>query len=102
MLFTDLACCTGCLGAVGVRGDVSALEWYGACIDRACADGACVDGACVDGACVDGACVDGACADGACTDKACTDKAFCGASCGAYCVAYGCPLLAFPQELSFF
>ena len=24
--FADLACCTGCLGAVGVRGDVSALK----------------------------------------------------------------------------
>ena len=45
MLFTDLAYCAGCLGAVGVRGDVSALKWDGACADRACADGACVDGA---------------------------------------------------------
>ena len=26
ILFTDLACCTGYLGAVGVRGDVLALE----------------------------------------------------------------------------
>ena len=68
MSFTDLACCAGCLGAVGVRGDVSALEW-----DGACADGACSDGACLDGACPGGACTDGACADGAC----------CGACCGA-------------------
>ena len=60
MLFIDLACCAGCLGAVGVRGDVSALEWDGACADGACADGACPDGACADGACVDGACADGA------------------------------------------
>ena len=53
MLFIDLACCAGCLGAVGVRGDVSALEWDGACADGACADKACTDGACVDGACLD-------------------------------------------------
>ena len=46
MSFTDLACCAGCLGAVGVRGDVSALEWDGACVDGACLDGACTDGAC--------------------------------------------------------
>ena len=26
ILFTDLACCTSCLGTVGVRGDVSALK----------------------------------------------------------------------------
>ena len=45
MSFTDLACCAGCLGAVGVRGDVSALEWDGACADGACVDGACLDGA---------------------------------------------------------
>ena len=41
MSFTDLAYYTGCLGAVGVRGDVLALEQDGACVDRACADGAC-------------------------------------------------------------
>jgi hypothetical protein len=61
MLFTDLACCTGCLGAVGVRGDVLALEWDGACVDGACVDRACVDGACADGACIDRAYADGAC-----------------------------------------
>ena len=49
--FIDLACCTGCLGTVGVRGDVLALKQ-----DRACADGAYVDGAY--------------------TDKAYTDKAY--------------------------
>jgi hypothetical protein len=69
MSFTDLACCAGCLGAVGVRGDVSALKW----------DGACADGACTDGACADGACVDGACLNRAYTDRACS-----------------CPLLEFP------
>ena len=68
MSFTDLACCAGCLGAVGVRGDVSALEW----------DGACADGACPDGACPDGACADGACTDGACAGRACR-RACCGA-----------------------
>ena len=41
MSFTDLACCAGCLGAVGVRGDVSALKWDGACADGACTDRAC-------------------------------------------------------------
>ena len=46
MLFTDLASYAGCLGAVGVRGDVLALKWDGACVDRACVDGACADGAC--------------------------------------------------------
>ena len=61
MLFTDLACCTGCLGAVGVRGDVLALEWDGACVEGACVDRACVDGACADGACIDRAYADGAC-----------------------------------------
>ena len=61
MSFTDLACCAGCLGAVGVRGDVSALKWDGACADGACTDGACPDKACTDGACVDKACIDGAC-----------------------------------------
>ena len=49
--FIDLACCAGCLGAVGVRGDVSALEWDGAYVDKAYADRACVDKACTDGAC---------------------------------------------------
>ena len=44
MSFTDLACCAGCLGAVGVRGDVSALKWDGACVDRAYADEAYTDG----------------------------------------------------------
>jgi hypothetical protein len=68
--FTDLACCAGCLGAVGVRGDVSALEWDGACAVGACADRACLDGACPDGAYIDEAYIDGACADGACIDGA--------------------------------
>ena len=45
MSFTDLAYYASCLGAVGVRGDVSALKWDGACADGACADGAYVDGA---------------------------------------------------------
>ena len=63
MSFTDLACCAGCLGAVGVRGDVSALKWDGACADRACADGACSDGACL--------------------NKACPGRAYYGACCGA-------------------
>ena len=53
MLFIDLAYCAGYLSTVGVRGDVSALEWDGACVDKACADGACVDRACADGACMD-------------------------------------------------
>ena len=61
MLFIDLACCASYLGAVGVRGDVLALEWDGACPDGACPDGACTDGACVDGACTDGACINKAC-----------------------------------------
>ena len=91
ILFTDLACCAGCLGAVGVREYVLALKWDGACADgacadRACADGACADGACTDGACLDGACpgracTDGACADGACTDGACLDGACPGGAC---------------------
>ena len=51
--FTDLAYYAGCLGAVGVRGDVSALKW-----DRAYADGACTDGACTDKAYGDRACID--------------------------------------------
>ena len=63
MSFIDLAYCTSCLGVVGVKGDVLALEW---------------DGACVDGACVDRACSDKACLDGACLGRAC-----CGAYCGA-------------------
>ena len=46
MLFIDLACYAGCLGAVGVRGDVLVLEWDGACADGACVDGACMDRAC--------------------------------------------------------
>ena len=43
MSFTDLACCAGCLGAVGVRGDVLALKWDGACADRAYINGAYID-----------------------------------------------------------
>ena len=43
--FTDLAYYAGCLGAVGVRGDVSALKWDGAYADKAYADGAYKDGA---------------------------------------------------------
>ena len=53
MSFTDLACCAGCLGAVGVRGDILALEWDGAYIDGACVDKACTDRAYVDGAYLD-------------------------------------------------
>ena len=53
MSFTDLAYYASCLGAVGVRGDVSALKWDGAYADRACADGACMDRAYADKACVD-------------------------------------------------
>ena len=68
--FIDLACCAGCLGAVGVRGDVLALKWNGAYVDGACVDGAYLDGACLDGAYTDKACVDGACADGAYIDGA--------------------------------
>ena len=56
MSFIDLACCAGCLGAVGVRGDVLALEWDGPCADGAYTDRAYIDGACIDGACMDGAC----------------------------------------------
>ena len=67
MSFIDLACCAGCLGAVGVRGDISALEW----------DGACVDGACADGAYIDEAYLDRACLGGAYTNKAYTDKTRC-------------------------
>ena len=37
--FTDLACCTGYLGAVGVRGDILVLKWNGACADGACGTG---------------------------------------------------------------
>ena len=70
ILFIDLACCAGCLGAVGVRGDVSALEWDGACADGACPGGACIDGAYVGGACADGAYIDRDYADGTYTDKA--------------------------------
>ena len=55
ILFTDLAYYAGCLGAVGVRGDVLALEWDGAYTDGACADGVYTDGACIDGAYTDGA-----------------------------------------------
>ena len=114
MSFTDLAYCAGCLGAVGVRGDVSALKWDGACADGACADGAYLDGACLNKACPGGACIDGACPGGACTDGACADGACCGACCGAWGtgwdtaawgtrdIAYSCPLLEFPQELNFF
>ena len=85
MSFIDLACCAGCLGTVGVRGDVLVLEWNRAYADGACADKACTDGACVDGACVNKAYADKACLDGAYTDKACS-----------------CLLLKFPQELNFF
>ena len=53
--FINLACCASYLGAVGVRGDVSALKWYGAYVDGACPDRAYPDGACADGACTDGA-----------------------------------------------
>ena len=66
MSFTDLACCAGCLGAVGVRGDVLVLKWDGAYADRACADKACPDRAYTDGACIDRAYA----------DRACMDKAF--------------------------
>ena len=73
MSFTDLACYTGYLGVVGVRGDVSALKW----------DGACADGAYADGACSDKAYLDRACPGRACTDGACVDGAYCGAYYGA-------------------
>ena len=43
--FIDLACCASCLGAVGVRGDISALKWDEACADKAYADKAYTDGA---------------------------------------------------------
>ena len=105
ILFADLAYCTSCLGAVGVRGNISALKWDGAYIGEAYADGACMDGACVDGACLDRAYTDGA-----------YRGAYCGASCGA---SYGdfyrnscgdswgwsvssSVLLRFQRKLSFF
>ena len=50
MSFIDLAYCASCLGAVGVRGDILALKWDGACVDRACADRAYLNRACMDGA----------------------------------------------------
>ena len=65
MSFIDLAYYASCLGTVGVRGDVSALKWDGACADKACTDGVCLDKAYLDGACPGGAC------------------------CGAYCRAWG-------------
>ena len=40
---------------VGVRGDVSALKWDGACVDGAYIDGAYIDKAYIDKACIDGA-----------------------------------------------
>ena len=88
VLFINLAYYTGCLGAVGVKGDISALKWDGAYADKVCADGtytdrACADKACLDKACLDGAYPDGACPDGAYTDGAYIDEASCGTSCGA-------------------
>ena len=77
MSFTDLACCTSCLGIVGVRGDVSALKWDGAYIDEAYINRAYTDGAYRDGAYRDKTCTDGVCGDGA------FYKAFYRASCGA-------------------
>ena len=38
ILFIDLACCAGCLGAVGVKENISALKWDEACADKAYAD----------------------------------------------------------------
>ena len=55
MSFTDLAYCAGCLGAVGVRGNISALEVNGACADKAYADKAYTDKACGNKAYRDGA-----------------------------------------------
>ena len=75
MSFTDLAYYAGCLGAIGVRGDISALKQDKACTDGAYLDGACPDKAYTDGAYTDGAYTDKACVDGAYTDGACTDKA---------------------------
>ena len=59
MLFTDLAYCTGCLSAVGVREDISVLKQDRACADKAYADGACLDKAYLDKACLGGAYIDG-------------------------------------------
>ena len=49
-MFIDLAYYTGCLGIIGIRGNILALEWDGACTDRAYADKACTDGAYIGGA----------------------------------------------------
>ena len=65
MSFIDLACYTSCLGAVGVRGDISVLKWDGAYVDGAYADRACLNRAYTDRACTDGAYTDRACTDGA-------------------------------------
>ena len=47
----DLACCAGCLGTVGVRGDVLALKWDGVYVDGACVDGVYLNGVYIDRAC---------------------------------------------------
>ena len=56
MSFINLAYYAGCLGAVGVRGDVSTLKQDGACADKAYTDGAYADGAYIDKAYTDKAC----------------------------------------------
>ena len=53
MSFTNLAYCTSYLGAVGVKGDVSALKWDGAYADKAYADGAYINKAYADKAYMD-------------------------------------------------
>ena len=50
MSFIDLAYYASCLGTVGVRGDVSALKWDGACVGKAYADETYADGAYTNGA----------------------------------------------------
>ena len=50
MLFTDLACCGGCLSAVGVRKNILALKWDRAYADKAYPDGVYTDGVYIDGA----------------------------------------------------
>ena len=56
MLFIDLAYCAGCLGVVGVRGDILVLKWDGAYIDGACVDETYMDRACTNKVCINKAC----------------------------------------------
>ena len=70
MSFIDLACYTSYLGAVGVRGDISALKQDGVYTDKAYMDRACPDKTCPDGAYIDGAYIDRVYTDGACINKA--------------------------------